>query len=73
MGRRGVISSFKLFLPVFAKGREEGRESAPCGEKSNAPAMGGEGGGAQRPDLYVNNTKNTGANSIRARSATKSH
>ncbi len=31
VGRRGVISSFKLFLPVFDTRTGERRESAPCG------------------------------------------
>ncbi len=34
VGRRGVISSFKWFLPVFASRRGRGRESAPCVLKS---------------------------------------
>ncbi len=31
VGRRGVISLFKLFLPAFATCRGGGRGSAPCG------------------------------------------
>jgi hypothetical protein len=40
VGRRRVISSFKLFLPVFGTSRGGGRESAPCA--LNAKPLNGE-------------------------------